>query len=68
MQNYNKICSFSSEELTTKLSQAMLIIQQGLQERFEVITTSNNYLVVTFLDPRFKINVFTNQLQKEKAK
>ncbi|CAK1553204.1 unnamed protein product [Leptosia nina] len=58
----------TSKELTLKLSQAILVIQQGLQERFEDITTSKNHLVATFLDPRFKMNVFTNQLQKEKVK
>ncbi|KAK9879539.1 hypothetical protein WA026_006609 [Henosepilachna vigintioctopunctata] len=57
----------TSKQLTPKLSQAILVIQQGLQERFEDFTTSKNHLT-TFLDPQFKMNVFTNQLQKEKVK
>ncbi|KAK9730075.1 hypothetical protein QE152_g15516 [Popillia japonica] len=54
--------------LAPKVSQMSLVIQQGLQEPFENITTSKNYLVATALDPGFKVNVFTSQLQREETK
>lgn len=57
-----------TSELAPRLDQVRLVIQQGLRERFEDITDSKNYLLATALDPRFKMNVFTSQLQKEKNK
>ncbi|KAL3277433.1 hypothetical protein HHI36_012781, partial [Cryptolaemus montrouzieri] len=39
-----------------------------LHERSADMTTSKNHSVATVLDPRFKMNFFTNQLQEENTK
>lgn len=66
MRCYNKMKT--SEELTPKLGHAIPVIQQRSQERLEDITRSESYLMATFLDPGFEMNVFANQVQKEKSK
>ncbi|KAL3277553.1 hypothetical protein HHI36_012897, partial [Cryptolaemus montrouzieri] len=58
----------TSKKVAYKLSQTIFVIQQRLPKRFEDITTSKNHLVATVLNPRFKMNFSTNQVQKEKAK
>ncbi|XP_023230011.1 zinc finger BED domain-containing protein 6-like [Centruroides sculpturatus] len=44
-----------------------IAMQQRIKQHFSQIDNNKNYLISTLLDPRFKTNFFTNQLQKERA-
>ncbi|KAF2890638.1 hypothetical protein ILUMI_15535 [Ignelater luminosus] len=64
----NRYCDKTvSSDLAPKLKSMAISMQQGMQQRFSRIDDSKNYLMATFLEPRFKMNFFTNQLQKERA-
>ncbi|KAF2890175.1 hypothetical protein ILUMI_15998, partial [Ignelater luminosus] len=57
-----------SSDLEPKLKSMAIAMQQGMKQRFSRIDDSKNYLIATLLDPRFKMNFFTDQLQKERAR
>ncbi|XP_023212104.1 zinc finger BED domain-containing protein 4-like [Centruroides sculpturatus] len=65
----NRYCNKAvSSDLAPKLKFMAIAMQQGIKQRFSQIDDNKNYLISTLLDPRFKTNFFTNQLQKERAR
>ncbi|XP_067134731.1 zinc finger BED domain-containing protein 4-like [Centruroides vittatus] len=56
-----------SSDLAPKLKSMVIAMQQEIKQGFSQIDNNKNYPISTLLDPRFKTNFFTNQLQKERA-
>ncbi|XP_067120294.1 zinc finger BED domain-containing protein 4-like [Centruroides vittatus] len=68
-EEITKITSSNYYCLSEIIPHAMAIaMQQEIKQRYSQIDNNKNYLISTLLDPRFKTNFFTNQVQKERAR
>ncbi|XP_067131335.1 zinc finger BED domain-containing protein 4-like [Centruroides vittatus] len=54
-----------SSDLAPKLKFFAIAMQQGIKQWFSQIDNNKNILISTLLDPRFKMNFFTNQFSDE---
>lgn len=54
--------------LTTDVADVVLLLKSGIAERFRSIEQSGTFSLCTFMDPRFKMQVFSNQTEAIKTK
>lgn len=55
-------------DLLPNVNDTVLLLKSGLEERFRLVETSGTFALATFMDPRFKMQGFSDQSEATKTK